>query len=63
MDRGRAARHEPGFLSASPIFAVLERNFQELLYTLCEEFRRSEFFIRDQKALAEIDFLTGKPPE
>lgn len=39
---------------ANPMMSVLERNFQELLYTLCEEFRRSEFFTRDQKGLEEI---------
>ncbi len=35
--------------------ALLERSLQEQLYTLCEEFRRSEFFVRDQKNLEEIE--------
>lgn len=35
--------------------ALLERSLQEQLYTLCEEFRRSEFFIRDQKSFEEIE--------
>jgi Tfp pilus assembly PilM family ATPase len=34
--------------------AAAERNLQELLYTLCEEFRRSEFFVRDQKSRADV---------
>jgi len=41
--------------------ALLERSLQEQLYTLCEEFRRSEFFARDQKSLDEIEevYLCG----
>lgn len=40
---------------------TLERAFQESLYGLSEEFRRSEFYVRDQKALEETDeiFLAG----
>ena len=45
----------------SPVLSVLERSFQELLYTLCEEFRRSEFYVREQKNIepAEEILLCG----
>jgi type IV pilus assembly protein PilM len=43
------------------LLPVVERQMQESLYTLCEEFRRSEFFAKDQKSLEEVEdiFLTG----
>jgi Tfp pilus assembly PilM family ATPase len=46
---------------APPALTLLERQMQESLYTLCEEFRRSEFFVRDQKGLEEAEdiFLCG----
>lgn len=40
---------------SNALLSALERNFQEILYTLCEEFRRSEFFIRDQKSLEDVE--------
>lgn len=47
--------------NAQPSLAALERQIQESLYTLCEEFRRSEFFAKDQKGLDEVEdiYLTG----
>ena len=37
------------------ILGSLERCVHESLYTLCEEFRRSEFFAKDQKGLEDIE--------
>lgn len=47
--------------SPHPAITFLESQLQESLYTLCEEFRRSEFFAKDQKQLPEVNeiFLCG----
>jgi Tfp pilus assembly PilM family ATPase len=44
-----------------PSLPLLERKMQETLYTLGEEFRRSEFFVKDQKRLEEVNeiYLCG----
>lgn len=46
---------DAGINYSSPFVHALERAIQENLYTLCEEFRRSEFFARDQKGLPEVE--------
>lgn len=38
-----------------PVVGFAERLLQESLYTLCEEIRRSEFFAKEQKNIADIE--------
>lgn len=44
-----------GTLAGTASSAGLERYLQECLYTLCEEFRRTEFYARDQKGVEDVE--------
>lgn len=41
-------------LGSGPVATGLQRGLQETLYNLCEEFRRSEFYVKDKKGFEEI---------